>query len=293
MSLFVQQVISGVSIGAIYASLALAIVLIHRSAGVVNVAQGEMAMFSTFIAWQFMMWDWPVWGAIVAAVAVSLVGGMLTERIVIRPVEGASELTVLIVCLGLFLVFNQGAGWIWGSLIKEVPSPFPAGVLTMGEVRLSKATIGILVVLLASMVLLYLLFRWTKVGLAMRAVASNPDSARLVGIRVGRILMLGWGLAAAMGALSGIFVASQLFLTPQLMFAIMIYGVASAALGGLDSPVGAVVGGIIVGVSENLAGTYLDFIGSDLKVLVPFFIIVTVLMFKPTGLFGQREVVRV
>jgi branched-chain amino acid transport system permease protein len=292
MSLFIQQVIGGIAIGAIYASLALAIVLIHRSTGVVNIAQGEMAMFSTYVAWQFTVWGWPIWGAILAAVALSLVGGMLIERVVIRPVEGGSELTVLIVALGLFLVFNQAAGWLWGFLVKEVPSPFPTGVLTMGDVRLAWSTLGILGVLLVSMGLLYLLFQYTKVGLAMRAVATNPESARLVGIRVGRILMLGWGLAAAVGALSGIMVAPQLFLTPNLMFAIMIYGIAAAALGGLDSPGGAVVGGLIVGVSENLAGTYIDFIGSDLKILVPFVIIVGVLMVKPTGLFGKREVAR-
>ncbi len=292
MSLFIQQAIGGVAIGAIYASLALAIVLIHRSTGVVNIAQGEMAMFSTYIAWQFTTWSWPVWGAILGAVALSLLGGMLVERVAIRPVEGGSELTVLIVTIGLLLIFNQAAGWIWGFLVKEFPSPFPGGVWSIGEVRLASSTLGILAVLLASMGLLYLLFQYTKIGLAMRAVATNPESAQLVGIRVGRVLMLGWGLAAALGALSGIMVAPQLFLTPDLMFSIMIYGIAAAALGGLDSPGGAVIGGIVVGVSENLAGTYIDFIGSDLKVLVPFVIIVAVLMVKPTGLFGKREVAR-
>lgn len=293
MSLLVQQTVGGIAIGAIYASLALAIVLIHRSTGVVNIAQGEMAMFSTYVAWQFTVWGWPVWGAILAAVALSLVGGMLIERLVIRPVEGASVLTVLIVAIGLLLIFNQAAGWIWGFLVRDFPSPFPSGVWTLGEVRLSASTLGILAVLVASMGLLYLLFQYTKIGLAMRAVATNPESAQLAGIRVGRVLMLGWGLAAALGALSGVMVAPQLFLTPNLMFTIMIYGLAAATLGGLDSPGGAVLGGLVVGVSENLAGTYIDFIGSDLKVLVPLLIIVLVLMVKPTGLFGTREVARV
>lgn len=292
MSLFIQQVIVGVSTGAIYASLALALVLIHRSTGVINIAQGEMAMFATYVAWQFTAWGWPVWGAILAAVALSLLGGMLLERVIIRPVEGASELTVLIVTLGLFLVFNQTAGWAWGFLVKDFPSPFPATAWQAGDVRLSAATLGILGVLLASMALLYLLFQYTKVGLAMRAVATNAESARLVGIRVGRTLMLGWGLAAALGGLSGAMVAPQLFLTPNLMFGVLLYGLAAATLGGLDSPGGAVIGGLIVGVSENLAATYVEFIGSDLKVLVPFAVIVIVLMFKPTGLFGKREVAR-
>lgn len=293
MSLLVQQTVGGIAIGAIYASLALAIVLIHRSTGVVNIAQGEMAMFSTYVAWQFTVWGWPVWGAILAAVALSLLGGMLIERVVIRPVEGASVLTVLIVAVGLLLIFNQAAGWVWGFLVRDFPSPFPSGVWMVGDVRLSAATLGILAVLVASMGLLYLLFQYTKIGLAMRAVATNPESAQLAGIRVGRVLMLGWGLAAALGALSGVMVAPQLFLTPNLMFTIMIYGLAAATLGGLDSPGGAVLGGLIVGVSENLAGTYIEFIGSDLKVLVPLLIIVMVLMVKPTGLFGTREVARV
>lgn len=293
MSLLIQQTVGGIAIGAIYASLALAIVLIHRSTGVVNIAQGEMAMFSTYVAWQFTVWGWPVWGAILAAVALSLLGGMLIERVVIRPVEGASVLTVLIVAVGLLLIFNQAAGWVWGFLVRDFPSPFPSGVWMVGDVRLSAATLGILAVLVASMGLLYLLFQYTKIGLAMRAVATNPESAQLAGIRVGRVLMLGWGLAAALGALSGVMVAPQLFLTPNLMFTIMIYGLAAATLGGLDSPGGAVLGGLIVGVSENLAGTYIEFIGSDLKVLVPLLIIVTVLMVKPTGLFGTREVARV
>lgn len=293
MSLLIQQTVGGIAIGAIYASLALAIVLIHRSTGVVNIAQGEMAMFSTYVAWQFTVWGWPVWGAILAAVALSLLGGMLIERVVIRPVEGASVLTVLIVAVGLLLIFNQAAGWVWGFLVRDFPSPFPSGVWMVGDVRLSAATLGILAVLVASMGLLYLLFQYTKIGLAMRAVATNPESAQLAGIRVGRVLMLGWGLAAALGALSGVMVAPQLFLTPNLMFTIMIYGLAAATLGGLDSPGGAVLGGLIVGVSENLAGTYIEFIGSDLKVLVPLLIIVMVLMVKPTGLFGTREVARV
>lgn len=293
MALFVQQVLGGIATGAIYASLALAIVLIHRSTGIVNFSQGEMAMFSTFVAWQLTALGVPIWGAIPIAVALSLAGGMLIERVVVRPVEGSSVLTVVIVTIGLLLIFNQGAGWIWGFLVKDFPNPFPTQVWVLGEVRLTAHTIGILGVLLATMGVLYLLFRYTKAGLAMRAVATNPESARLVGIRVGRVLMLGWGLAAALGALSGTMVAPQLFLEPNMMFGVMLYAFASATLGGLDSPGGAVVGGLVVGVAENLAGTYIEAIGSDLKVLVPLLIIVAVLMVKPTGLFGRQEVARV
>lgn len=292
MSIFIQQVIGGIATGAIFASLALALVLIYRATGVVNLAQGEMAMFSTYVAWQFSVWGWPIWGAILAAVALSMVAGMVIERTVIRPVERSSSHSLVIVTIGLFLVFNQAAGWIWDFTVKDFPSPFPEGVWQLGDVRLSASTLGVLAVLLASMALLYAFFQFTKVGLAMRAAAGNPESAGLVGIRVGHMLMLGWGLAAAVGALSGAMVAPQLFLTPDMMFGVLLYGFASAALGGLDSPGGAVVGGLVVGVTDNLAGTYIDVVGSDLKILVPLVIIIGVLMFRPAGLFGTREVAR-
>lgn len=292
MSIFIQQVIGGIATGAIFASLALALVLIYRATGVINLAQGEMAMFSTYVAWQFSAWGWPVWGAILAAVALSMLGGMVIERTVIRPVERSSSHALVIVTIGLFLVFNQAAGWIWDFTVKDFPSPFPSGVWEIGEVRLSASTVGVLAVLLASMALLYAFFQFTKVGLAMRAAAGNPESAELVGIRVGRMLMLGWGLAAAVGALSGAMVAPQLFLTPSMMFGVLLYGFAAAALGGLDSPGGAVIGGLVVGVTDNLAGTYIDIVGSDLKILVPLVIIIGVLMIRPAGLFGTREVAR-
>jgi branched-chain amino acid transport system permease protein len=293
MSLFFQQLIDGIATGAIYASLALALVLIFRSTNIVNFAQGEMAMFATFIAWQLDSWGLGLWPAIIITLLVSFIGGMLIERVVIRPVENASVLTVVIVTLGLLLIFNQGAGWIWSFLVKDFPSPFPTNILSVGDVRVSVQSLGIMGVLAVTVLLLAGLFQYTKVGLAMRAAAANPESSRLVGIRVGHMLMLGWGLAAMLGALSGVMVAPRLFLEPNMMFAVQIYAFASATLGGFDSPAGAVVGGLIVGVAENLAGTYIDAIGSDLKIVVALLIIFAVLLVKPTGLFGKREVARV
>jgi branched-chain amino acid transport system permease protein len=293
MTLFFQQVVSGVATGSIYASLALALVLIYRSTHIVNFAQGEMAMFSAFIAWQFTQWGWPVWGAIGASLVLSFLGGCAIERVVIRPVEGKSVLAVVIVTLGLLLILNQAAGWIWDSIIKAFPSPFPAGSVDVGEVRISYYEIGVIAVVMASVTVLFLLFQKTKIGLAMRAAAANPESSRLVGIDVGRMLMLGWGLAAVLGAISGVMVAPELFLSPNMMVSVQIYAFAAATLGGFDSPVGAVVGGLVVGVTENLAGTYIGFIGSDLKIAVPLIIIFGVLMVKPTGLFGRQIVARV
>jgi branched-chain amino acid transport system permease protein len=293
VTLFFQQLVGGIATGAIYASLALALVLIYRSTHIVNFAQGEMAMFSTFVAWQFHQWGLPVWVAIFGALAISFVGGLAIERVVIRPVEGASVLSVVIVTLGLLLIFNQAASWIWTSVIKRFPDPFPSGAAFLGDVRISYGNLGIVVVLLITVTMLYLLFQHTTIGLAMRAAAANPESSRLVGINVGRMLMLGWGLAAVLGALAGVMVAPKLFLEPNMMLTVQIYAFAAATLGGFDSPVGAVVGGIVVGVAENLAGTYIGFVGSDLKIAVPLVIIFAVLMVKPTGLFGRHVVARV
>lgn len=293
MERFFQLVVDGIATGSIYALVALAIVLIFRSTGLVNLAQGEMAMFSTFVAWQLNAWGLNIWLALVLTMALSFAGGMLIQRVIIRPVQHASELTIVIVTLGLFLGFNSLAGWIWGYLLKSFPSAFPAETFTFGEVRLTAETIGITAVLLGLAGALFALFQFTRIGLAMRAVAFNVESSRLVGIQVNRMLMLGWGLSAALGAAAGVFIAPKLFLDPNLMVGVLIYAIAAAALGGLDSPVGAVVGGLSIGVIENLAGSYVGFIGTDLKILVPLILIVVVLLFRPEGLFGSNQVARV
>ena len=293
MERFIQQVIDGVASGAIYASLALALVLIFRTTGIVNFAQGEMTMLSTYIAWQLGENGVPIWGAIAVTLVVSLIAGAIIERVVIRPVEKGSHLTIVIVTLGLLLLFNSLAGWIWGFLIKSFPNPFPSTIYSAGKVRLSIQSVGTVAVLIAVVVLLFGLFQFTKVGLAMRASASNPESSRLVGVRVSQMLLLGWGLAAALGALSGVLVAPKLFLEPNMMAGVQIYAFAAATLGGFDSPLGAVVGGLIVGVAENLAGSYVGFIGADLKIVVALIIILAVLLVKPAGLFGKAQVARV
>ncbi|MGI5163152.1 branched-chain amino acid ABC transporter permease [Spirillospora sp. CA-253888] len=292
MTDLLQQLVEGLGAGAIYASLALALVLIFRFTGIVNFAQGELAMFSTFVAWQFVQGGLPFWAALALTLAISFAGGMLIERVVIRPVEGAPELTVVIVTLGLFILVNAAAGWIWSYLVKDFPSPFPGGALRAGGVALDHRTLGVLAVVAAVMGLLYLLFRFTKIGLGMRAVAADPESARLSGIRVSWMLALGWGLAATVGAVSGVLVAPVLFLDPNMMGGVLIYAFAAATLGGFDSPVGAVLGGLVVGVAETLAGAYVGAIGSDLKIGVPLAIILVVLVFRPQGLFGRAAVER-
>ncbi|MEU6742171.1 branched-chain amino acid ABC transporter permease [Streptosporangium sandarakinum] len=293
MTLFLQQLLVGLTNGAIYASLALALAIIYRTTGVVNLAQGEIAMFSAFIAWQLNHWGLHIWLAVLLSVVLSFCLGTVIERVALRPIQGGPTLPVVIVTIGLMLVMNQLAGWIWQFNVKDFPSLFPAGNIHLGAVQLPKETLGMLAVLVVAMVAVFQFFQRTKLGLAMRAAANSQDSARLVGIPVNRMLMLGWGLAAALGALVGPMVASQVFLEPNMMSGIMIYSFAAAVLGSLDSAAGAVVGGMIVGISEVLGSTYLPFVGGDLKILVPFVIIVGVLLVKPTGLFGRKGVVRV
>ena len=292
MERFVQVLVDGWATGSLYGALALAVVLIYRSTGIVNFAQGELAMFSTFIAWGLIQAGLPLGGAILGALVLSFVGGMLIERLVIRPVEGGEVLTLVIVTLGLYILVNSLAGWIWGFGNRAFPSMFGDGSFDVAGVRISVESIGIVAVLIAVVALLFAVFQRTKVGLAMRAVSLNPDSSRLVGISVGRTLMIGWGIAALVGALAGALIAPRLFLDVNFMGGVLIYSFAAATLGGFDSPFGAVLGGWIIGIAENLAGTYIDFIGSDLKILVPLIAILVVLLVRPTGLFGSAEVAR-
>jgi branched-chain amino acid transport system permease protein len=289
---FVQVVIDGWATGSLYGALALALVLIYRATGVVNFAQGEMAMFSTFIAWGLLQAGFPLVLAILGTLALSLVGGMLIERVIVRPVEGGEVLTVVIVTLGLYILFNSGAGWIWGFGNRSFPSLFGDDTVELAGVGIPVESLGILAVLLGVVGALYLVFQRTKIGLAMRAVSINPDSSRLVGISVGRTLMLGWGIAALVGALAGVLIAPRLFLDVNFMGSVLIYSFAAATLGGFDSPGGALIGGWIVGIAENLAGNYVDFIGNELKILVPLAVILVVLLIRPTGLFGSEEVAR-
>jgi branched-chain amino acid transport system permease protein len=289
---FLQIVVDGIATGSIYGALALALVLIYRSTGVANFAQGEMAMFSTFIAWGLLQADIPLGLAALLAIGISFLGAMLVERIVVRPVEGGEILTLVIVTLGLFILFNSAAGWIWGFNNRGFPSMFGDGRVDIGGVRITVESLGILAVLLGVLGIIYLLFSRTKIGLAIRAAALNPESSRLSGISVGRTLMIGWGIAAAVGALAGILIAPRLFLDVNFMGGVLIYSFAAATLGGFDSPGGAIVGGWIIGVAEGLASNYIDFVGSDLKILVPLVMILVVLLIRPSGLFGRAEVVR-
>ncbi len=293
MQLFFSQLFNGISLGVIYASLALAIVLIFRATGILNFAQGEMALFSAYFTWWLADEGLPVWLALVISVVVSFVGGALIERVIIRPVEKAPALVIVIVTLGLFLALNSLTQVIFGNDAKQLASAWPSTVWDLGGVHITARTVGLVGVLAVECLLLWVLFQRTKVGLAFRAVANNPDSSRLVGISVGTMLMLGWGLAAALGAMAGsMVVAAPEALTAGSMQGVLVFAFAAAALGGFDSPLGAVVGGLIVGVAQALTIEYVDAL-NDIELVVPFGIILVVLLVKPSGLFGTTRVERV
>jgi branched-chain amino acid transport system permease protein len=301
MAELLQQVVIGLSSGAIYGLLALALVIIHRATGVVNFAQGELAMLTTFIAWQLVQWGVPYWVSFFATIGIAFALGVALQRTLIRPLEGAPLLTIVIATLGLLLIFNGLANWIWSGEVRTFPPdrPFPRDTIDVGGVIVNVQDLGILAVTLALVGLLAAFFRFTKLGLGLRAAALYPDSSRLVGIRVGWMLALGWGLAAALGAVSGLFTAAAFPpLEPTMMQAVLIYAFAAAVLGGIDSPLGAVVGGLSLGVFLNLVGTYSDDFQdaglpidlANLRLPVAFVFILLVLLVRPQGLFGRAAV---
>jgi len=292
MELFLQQTFSGLAFGGVYACMALAVVMIYQATDHLNFAQGEMAMFSTYVAYTLITWGVPYWWTFLLAMAISFLGGVLIERVIVRPVEGTSVLNEVIVFIGLLTIFNSLAGWIWEYTIKPFPSPFPKEPL-FGNNFVGTHDLGVIGVTLLVLCAVFLFFRFTPIGLAMRAAAQDPASARLVGIRVGWMLALGWGLAAAIGAVAGIMVAPIVFLEPNMMGSILLYGFAGALLGGITNPAGAVFGGFAVGVLETLVGGYVPFIGSELKLSFALVLIITVLVFRPSGLFGFVVVKRV
>jgi branched-chain amino acid transport system permease protein len=291
--LALQQVIDGLATGSIYGALALALVLAHRATGVVNFAQGQMAVVSTFFAWSLVQTGLGAIAAIALAVLASLVFGAAVERVVMRRFERESPMIAIVATVGLLLLFNGLSSLIWGYELKAFPPVFSSGTLRAGGAVVSITALGTFLVLVVAVLLLFVLMMRTRLGLALRAVADNPDSSALSGLPVGYLLMVGWGMAAGLGAIAGSLVAPKLYLDPNMLAGVLVYALAAAVLGGFDSPLGAVVAAWIIGVSENLAATYVDVIGNDLRIAVPLLLTVLVLLFRPQGLFGRREVVRV
>ncbi len=298
MQVFLEYLFAGISNGAIYAALALAIVMVFRGTGTINFAQGEMALFTTYIAWGLTTKNVPVVLCLLVATAAGFVLGAVTERVFIRPIERKSLLATLIVLLGLFLALNSLDGILWGNQNYTMPSLFPNSVssfVSVGGARLYWANLGLWIVVAVLVGAMFQLFNHTRLGLHMRATASNRESAALSGIPVGRILMLGWGFSAAVGAIAGILFTP---LSPDAlglgeMFPILIQASAAALFGGLDSPGGAVAAGLLMGIVEALLSGYVPAIGGQLQEAIAFVAIVLVLLVRPQGLFGSKEVERV
>ncbi|HEV7957110.1 MAG: Branched-chain amino acid ABC-type transport system, permease component [Microbacteriaceae bacterium] len=293
MQYFIQVVVDGVATGAIYGALALAIVLVNRATGLINFAQGAMAVMSTFVAFGLIRAGVPLLLAAVVAIVFAFALGAFLERVVVRRFEGGDPDSAVVVTIGLLVLLGGISALFFGYEPQPFPSFFPLGTINIFGVFVSLRSVGTIVILLVAMVLLQVLFRSTKLGLAMRAVADNPRSSALSGLPVSRLLMVGWGLAAALGAIAGLLVAPQLFISPGMLDFALVYALAAAILGGLDSPVGAVVSAAFIGVVEGLAGAYIDFIGDDLKIAVPFAVMIFILVLRPQGLFGRKVVVRV
>jgi branched-chain amino acid transport system permease protein len=290
MQAFLHQVLSGLANGGIYASVALALVMIYQATHHVNFAQGEMAMFSTYIALLLINAGFPYWIAFFITLAFAFVAGVAIERVIIRQFEKAPVLSVVAVFIGLLLIINSAAGWQFDYTIKPFPSPF-ANDAWYGSAYMSPHEVGMIVVTLVVLAAVFVFFRFTPLGLAMRAAAQNPMSSQLVGVRVGWMLALGWGLAGSIGAVAGMMAAHVVYLEPNMMAGILLYGFAAALLGGIDNPWGAALGGPIVGMLENVAGAYV--VGTELKLTVALVIIVGVLTVKPSGIFGRTLVTRV
>jgi branched-chain amino acid transport system permease protein len=292
-TIFAQQTVAGLSQGAIFASLALALVLIYRATEVINFAQGEMAMASTFIAYQLILWGLSYWAAFFATLAISFVLGTAIQLVVIRPVQHRSVIAVVIVTVGLFILIDGLVTWKWGADLKFMQAPFGNTIYHAGNVAFARQDLGVLLVTILSVILLGILFRFTKLGLGMRAAALRPAAASLVGVRVNWMLAIGWGLAAVLGAVAGMMTEPSQFLTPKMMQPILLYAFAAAVLGGLESPVGSVVGGLALGVFLNLIGQYVGFATSELRLPIAFGVLLIVLLVKPNGLFGRKQVRRV
>jgi branched-chain amino acid transport system permease protein len=290
MQAFVHQVLSGLAAGGIYASVALALVMIYQATHHVNFAQGEMAMFSTYVAWSLINVGMPYWAAFILTLIFAFGFGFVVERVIIRQFNNKPVLSVVVVFIGLLAIINSCAGWIYSYTIKPFPSPFPSDAF-YGSSYMSAHEVGMIFITLVVLSLVFAFFRFTTVGLAMRAAAQNPQSSQLVGVRVGWMLAIGWGLAGLIGSVAGMMAAPIVYLDPNMMGGILLYGFAAALLGGIDNPWGAALGGFIVGVLENVAGAYV--VGTELKLTVALVIIVGVLVVKPSGIFGRTLVTRV
>jgi branched-chain amino acid transport system permease protein len=281
-----QLIVAGLALGSIYALLALSLVLVNKATDVVNFAQGEMAMFGTFICFALLTKaSLSLIVVLALAVPVGMMLGIVTERIAMRPLQSAPPINALIATIGLWMIFHHAAGWIWGYDPVRFPSLFSSQPLDVMGVRVAQNSLGIIAVTLLVVVLLYLFFEYTRTGIAMRAASMNRRAAQLMGVNVGRVSMVAWGLATAISVVSGFLVAPLTFLDFEMMFAVLLKAFAGAILGGFNNLPGAVIGCLVIGVLENLFAAY---VSNAFKDTFAFVIIIAVLMIRPQGLFTRQ-----
>jgi len=292
MSQFLNLTLGGISTGAVYAAVALALVIIWRSTRVVNFAQGAMLMFTTFIALAVINKTSSYWLGFFVALASGLILGAVVERVLVRRVESGPPLAPVIVTLGLLIFLEALAGMIWGGNLRSFPPAFSIVGFKVGGTRYAFAPNDLFTVLsvLGLALALFLVFRFTSLGLRMRATAFAPEVARLLGVRVGSMLTLGWALAAMAGSLAGLLIAPSVFVGPNQFDAVLVYGFVAAVVGGLDSPFGAVVGGIGLGLVLSYVSGYDS---SSSVTLASLIVLMAVLMIRPSGLFGTNTTRRV
>lgn len=288
---FAHQIAAGLAMGGIYSCLALAVVMTYQSTGHINFAQGEMAALSTYVGWWMLLkLGLPYWVMIPLTLALSFAFGFGVQRVLVRPLAKAPVLSLVTLFVALLIIINAANGLVFSQDVLTMPSPFAA--LGIPDTLLMSAhELGSLAVTLVILSLVFAFFRYTPLGLVMRASAENPLSSQLSGVRVGRMHAIGWGVAAVVGAVSGLLVAPNIMLEPSMMGGVLIYGFAAALVGGINNPWGAVTGGFLVGITENLLGAYV--IGTDLKFTAALFLMVLVLIFMPAGLFGRQFAKRV
>jgi len=284
--MFGQQLVSGLATGSLYALTAIAIVVVFRNTRTINVAQGDFSMVAAFIAVLLIKSGLSYHETLALTVVFTIALGILVERLVMRPIADADWLTLFTATLGLYYIMHGVAGWIWGRDTKAFPVPFESVPINVLGVIISEGHLINMAWAAAIGVVLFVFFKYTKQGVAMRAVTDDPETARLMGIPVRFIVLLTWGMAGFLGAFAGVLIAPILYVSPQMMDEVLIKGYVAAVFGGLYSIPGAVVGALMIGVAENLAGGYL---GSHYKTATAFAMIVVLLALRPQGLFGIQK----
>lgn len=284
-------IFSGIVSGSLYGLLGFGIVLIFRSTDVVNFSQGELGLLSTYFTWMLAK-HLPIWTAIAVSSALAFFIGVLVELLLLRKLEVWQSLNAVVLTIGLSAVINSTVLWYFSAVPQTLPTVFGDGTFSNGALTISYQGLGTVCLAAALSILLFLFFRFTRIGLALRATAQNRTAAKLVGVNTGTMSRIAWGLSGVFGAVAGAFIAPTLFLTPAMMQSILAYAVIGVTIGGLESPLGALVGGIIVGVLEALAGQWAP-IGSDLKLVAVLICMVLTLIIRPQGIFGQRKVRKV